>query len=185
ATVAAFLWCARAFTLISPGLGSHRRLNKLSLRGSPIMSGRALLLAFGFAAALAALPAGAANWLEMNFYLSGPEYEGKLPPCDYRDALVKIAARFNEKENMYWATDLRIVNFEKIRETAFRPWAAQTIPRRFCSGIVEISDGRRHIIHYSIAEDSGVIGAIWGVEWCIVGLDRNWSYNPACKMARP
>ena len=80
---------------------------------------------------------------------------------------------------------VRILNFEKIRETAFRPWAAQTIPRRFCSGIVEISDGRRHIIHYSIAEDSGMIGASWGVEWCIVGLDRNWSYNPACKMARP
>ena len=156
--------------------------------GSPIRSGRALLLAFGFAAALAALPAApasAANWLEMNFYLSGPEYEGKLPPCDYGDALVRIASRFNQKENMYWATDLRIVNFEKIRETAFRPWAAQTIPRRFCSGIVEISDGRRHIIHYSIAEDSGMIGASWGVEWCIVGLDRNWSYNPACKMARP
>jgi hypothetical protein len=30
-----------------------------------------------------------------------------------------------------------------------------------------------------------MIGAIWGVEWCIVGLDRNWAYNPACKMARP
>src|SRR6516225_7931863 len=125
------------------------------------MSGRALLLAFAFAAALAALPAAparAANWLEMNFYLSGPEYEGKLPPCDYRDALLKIASRFNEKENMYWTTDLRIV---------------------------EISDGRRHVIHYSIAEDSGMIGASWGIEWCIVGLDRNWAYNPACKMARP
>jgi hypothetical protein len=24
-----------------------------------------------------------------------------------------------------------------------------------------------------------------GIEWCIVGLDRNWAYNPACKMARP
>ena len=152
------------------------------------MSGRAPLLAFAFAAALAALPAtpaGAANWLEMNFYLSGPEYEGKLPPCDDRDALLRIASRFNQKENMYWATDLRILNFEKIRETAFRPWAAQTIPRRFCSGIVEISDGRRHVINYSIAEDSGMYGASWGVEWCIVGLDRNWSYNPACKMARP
>ena len=30
-----------------------------------------------------------------------------------------------------------------------------------------------------------MIGAYWGVEWCVVGLDRNWSYNPACKMARP
>jgi hypothetical protein len=152
------------------------------------MSGRALLLASALVAAFATLTSGtarAANWLEMNFYMSGPEYEGKLPPCDYPGALVKIAARFNEKENMYWNTDLRIVNFEKIRETAFRPWAANTIPRRFCSGIVEVTDGRRHTIHYSIAEDTGMIGASWGIEWCVVGLDRNWSYNPACKMARP
>ena len=152
------------------------------------MSGRAFLLACAFAAALAALSAGtarAAGWLEMNFYLSGPRYDGVLPPCDYRDALVKIASRFNQKENVYWNTDLRIVNFERIRETAFRPWAANTIPRRYCSGIVEVTDGRKHTIHYSIAEDTGMIGASWGVEWCVVGLDRNWSYNPACKMARP
>jgi hypothetical protein len=152
------------------------------------MTGRALSLASAFAVALAALPAGnahAADWLEMNFYLSGPEYTGKLPPCDYRDALTKIASRFNQRENTYWASDLQIVNFEKIRETAYRPWAANTIPRRFCSGIVEVTDGRKHTIHYSIAEDSGMIGASWGIEWCIVGLDRNWAYNPACKMARP
>jgi hypothetical protein len=175
----------------------ERVLDFAGVRGSPsceatvaessIMSGRALLLAFAFAAALAlpAAPARAANWLELNFYLSGPEYEGKLPPCDYGDALLRIASRFNRKEDQYWATDLRILNFEKVRETAFRPWAAQTIPRRFCSGIVEISDGTRHVINYSIAEDAGMIGASWGVEWCIVGLDRNWAYNPACKMARP
>ena len=24
-----------------------------------------------------------------------------------------------------------------------------------------------------------------GVEFCVVGLDRNWAYNPACKAARP
>ena len=152
------------------------------------MTDRALLLASALAAALAALPArtaSAANWLEMNFYLSCPEYEGKLPPCDYPDALVKIASRFNQTENMYWAIDLRVVNFERIRETAFRPWAANTIPRRFCSGIVEVSDGRRHTIYYSIAEDTGMIGASWGIEWCIVGLDRNWAYNPACKIAGP
>jgi hypothetical protein len=152
------------------------------------MTGRALSLASAFAVALAALPAGnanAADWLEMNFYLSGPEYTGKLPPCDYPDALTKIASRFNQRENTYWASDLKIVNFEKIRETAYRPWAANTIPRRFCSGLVEVTDGRKHTIHYSIAEDSGMIGASWGIEWCIVGLDRNWAYNPACKMARP
>ena|SRR5436190_1074537 len=137
---------------------------------------------------LAALPvdaATAAGWLEMNFYLSGPRYDGVLPPCDYPDALVKISSRFNEKENNFWNTDLKIVAFKHIRETAFRTWAAHSIPRRFCSGIVEVSDGQRHLIHYSIAEDTGIIGATWGVEWCVVGLDRNWAYNPACKMAQP
>jgi hypothetical protein len=48
-----------------------------------------------------------------------------------------------------------------------------------------VSDGRQHTVNYSIAEDAGIIGMSWGVEWCVVGLDRNWAYNPACKMARP
>jgi hypothetical protein len=140
------------------------------------------------AAAAAALPAGradAANWLEMNFYLSGPRYDGVLPPCDTPAALGKIASKFNERENTFWNTDLRILGFDKIRETAFRPWAANSIPRRYCSAVVEVSDGRRHAIHYSIGEDTGMIGMTWGVEWCVVGLDRNWAYSPACKMARP
>ena len=140
------------------------------------------------AAALAAPTcesARAASWLEMDFYLSGPRYEGVLPPCDYPDALVKISSRFNNRENSFWDTNLKILSFEKIRETAYRPWAVNTIPRRFCSGQVEISDGSRHAIHYSIAEDTGIIGSTWGVEWCVVGLDRNWAYNMACRMAQP
>src|SRR5437660_4252619 len=152
------------------------------------MSGRAALIGCALAAALVALPAasaGAASWLEMNFYLSGPRYDGVLPPCDYPDALVKISSRFNAKENKFWDPDLKVVAFEKIRETAFRPWAANTIPRRFCSGIVEVSDGGKHVIHYSIAEGTGMVGGTWGVEWCVAGLDRNWAFNPHCKMARP
>jgi hypothetical protein len=150
-------------------------------------SGSALICC-GFAATLFALPAGtarAANWLEMNFYMSGPRYEGILPPCDAEPALYKISSRFNMRENDFWNTDLRIVAFDKIRETAFRPWAANTIPRRYCSAIVHISDGRKTAVHYSIAEDTGMIGMTWGVEWCIVGLDRNWAFAPHCKMALP
>jgi hypothetical protein len=30
-----------------------------------------------------------------------------------------------------------------------------------------------------------MIGMKWGVEWCVVGVDRNWAYNPQCRMARP
>jgi hypothetical protein len=171
--------------LDSAGLRHHaRRLGE----ETSCMTGRALSLSAALACALslmAGAPARAASWLELNFYLSGPRYEGVLPPCDYQRALDRIASRFNQKENMYWNTDLRILAIGKIRETAFRPWAADTIPRRFCSALADVSDGKRHVIHYSIAEDTGIIGSTWGVEWCIIGLDRNWAFNPACKMARP
>jgi hypothetical protein len=153
-----------------------------------MMSRRVLLLVCAFAATLATLPAGsagAAGWLEMNFYLSGPRYDGVLPPCDAPEALQRISSRFNHKENQYWNSDLAILGFDRIRETAFRSWAPNTIPRRFCSAVVEVSDGRKHAIHYSIAEDAGMIGASWGVTWCVAGLDRNWAYSPACKMALP
>jgi len=30
-----------------------------------------------------------------------------------------------------------------------------------------------------------MIGANWGVQWCVVGIDRNWAYNPECKAAGP
>jgi hypothetical protein len=127
----------------------------------------------------------AADPFEMNFYLSGPRYDGVLPPCDYPAALDKIAARFNDKEATYWNSRLTIRGYDQIRETAFRPWAGNTIPRRFCSAMVYISDGSKRPLHYSIGEDSGMIGMTWGVEWCVVGLDRNWAYNPVCKLAQP
>jgi hypothetical protein len=143
----------------------------------------------GFALALTFLvlpdTAIAANFLEMNFWLSGPRYEGVLPTCEEPSALNRISARFGEKERAFWNSALDIKGFEKIQETAFRPWGSNAIPRRFCSAIIHVSDGSKHAIHYSIGEDSGMIGMTWGVDWCVVGLDREWAYDPACKMSRP
>lgn len=143
---------------------------------------RSLLIAsLLFAGALT--PASAAGLLEKGLYLTGPRYDGVLPPCEA--ALGTISSRFSEKEGRFWNSDLQIVGFDAVREIAFRPWASQTIPRRFCTAVAMVSDGRRHTVHYSIGEDTGIVGITWGVEWCVVGLDRNWAYNPACKMARP
>jgi len=143
---------------------------------------RSLAAALAVGLAISA-PAQAAGWLEKNFYLSGQNYDGVLPPCEA--ALGRIAARFGEKESRFWNSDLQILDFERVRETAYRPWAAGTIPRRFCSAVALVSDGRKHQVNYWIGEDTGMIGANWGVEWCVVGLDRDWAYNPRCKMARP
>ena len=148
----------------------------------------AALIALG-----AVAPAAAAGWLEKSIYLIGPRYDGVIPPCEA--ALGTIASRFAQKEGRFWNSDLQILGFDRVREIAFRPWAPETvawrpwgldyIPRRFCTAVAAVSDGRNHTVNYSIGEDTGIIGMIWGVEWCVVGLDRNWAYNPACKMARP
>ncbi len=153
--------------------------------GEGVMSGRVAYLLLALACALGVVPARAANPLEKNFWLSGPRYDRVIPTCDYAPALDRIIDRFGTKERRFWNSDLRIVGIEDIRESAVLPWAAQSIPRRFCSGTALINDGRRHPIYYSIAEDTGMIGMSWGVDFCVQGLDRNWAYNPACRAARP
>jgi hypothetical protein len=137
-----------------------------------------VLMGFG-----ALTPAQAAGWLEKGIYMTGPNYDGYLPACEA--ALGKIASRFAQKEGRFWNSDLQILDFEDVREIAYRPWAEGTIPRRYCIATALVSDGRKHRVNYSIIEDGGMIGMTWGVEWCVVGLDRNWAYNPKCKMALP
>jgi len=140
----------------------------------------AVLIGLGVVASLA--PAGAANGQEKQPVI-GLQYEGSLPACNA--VLGMIAWRFTQKESQFWASSLQLVGWENVRETAFRPWAAGTIPRRFCSAVALVNDGTKHDVHYWIGEGTGPIGALWGVEWCVVGLDRNWAYNPKCKMAQP
>ena len=150
------------------------------------MCSRALWLALALVVAmLPSATASSASLLELNFWLSGPRYDGALPPCDAQAPLETIASRFSQKEGRFWNSSLTIAGYESIREVAYRPGPPNSMPRRFCSALALVSDGLKHPIHYSIAEATGMIGAGWGVEWCVVGLDRNWAYSPACKMARP
>jgi hypothetical protein len=136
-------------------------------------------------AATCGAPATAANLLELNFWLEGPHYEGKLPTCQTPAALDKISSRFAQKEREFWNSTIEIVGYTHVHETAFRPWDRDLIPRRYCSARAMLSNGVERPIYYFIGEGYGMIGAGWGVEWCVVGYDRNWAYNPACKMARP
>jgi hypothetical protein len=143
----------------------------------------------GFGAVLGlllALPgfdgAQAANPFELNWWLTGPRYDGVVAEC--QSALPTITSQFQEKESKFWNSPLVITAYGRIHETAFRPWQSDNIPRRYCSGDVMLSDGKMRTVHYSLIEDGGFAGFGQGVEWCITGLDRNWAYNPNCKAAR-
>ena len=127
--------------------------------------------------------AQAANPLELNFWLSGPRYDGRVANCE--SALATITNQFGEKESTFWNSGLQITAYGQVHETAFRPWQSDNIPRRYCSAEAMLSDGKVRAVHYSIIEDGGFAGYDQGVEWCVVGLDRNWAYNPACRAARP
>jgi len=150
------------------------------------MVGRFISVAFALALSAASVsPSLAANPFEKNFWLPGPDYDRQMPACDYPAALDRIIGNFRTKEIRFWNSERQIVGIEHIRETAVMPWAAQSIPRRFCSGVALINDGVRHPIYYSIGEDTGMIGVDFGVNFCVVGLDRNWAYGPACRAAKP
>jgi hypothetical protein len=150
-----------------------------------LRSGLGAVLAVAVVMAASAVESRAAGFLEKNFYLSGPRYDAVVPLCAEPGPLEAVQQRFAEKEADFWNSKLAIVGFEKVREVAFRPWVADTVPRRFCQAVALVNDGKKRPVYYSISEDGGFASFSWGVEWCVIGLDRNLAFNPACRMVRP
>jgi hypothetical protein len=126
--------------------------------------------------------AQAANLFELNFGLFGPSYDGRVANCEA--GLSTISSQFQDKESTFWNSALQIAGFSKVHETAFRPWQSDNIPRRYCTADAMLTDGKLRQVHYSIIEDGGFAGYGQGVEWCVVGLDRDWAYNPRCRAAK-
>ena len=152
----------------------------LSLLKKPALAA-ALGVVFGLASF--GQSADAANPLELNFWLSGPRYDGRVVECER--ALGTITNQFWDKESTFWNSELRITGYGRVQEVAFRPWQSDNIPRRFCSADVMLNDGKMRTVHYSILEDGGFAGFGQGVQWCVTGLDRNWAYSPGCRAAKP
>jgi hypothetical protein len=178
-----------ALHLTFPGLSRHRPA-PAQCCGLPMRDLPSALRKFSLALALGAVfgllafaEAQAANLIEKNFYLSGPRYDGNLPPCEW--ALGKISSSFADKESTFWNSTLQITGYDRVHEIAFRPWQSDNIPRRYCAATAMVSDGKPRQVYFSIIEDGGFASFGDGVEFCVVGLDRNWAYNPACKAARP
>lgn len=136
---------------------------------------------------LAALPAAAGGR-----YVASPDraearinpMHGNLPACDDPAVLGEITSWFNSREAKFWGP-LQAVAYDHIRTLGYRPWGANFIPRRFCSGRIALNNGSLRRVDYSVRENLGLFGMTWNVNWCVSGLDRHRSYAPDCKMARP
>lgn len=116
-------------------------------------------------------------------------FDADIPGCQDPGVLEKVSTQFAEKESKFWNSSLTILGFERIERTAWRPWGLDFYPRRFCTAVATTSDGVRRRVDYSVRESLGIIGATWGVEFCVHGLDRNLAYAYAsatsCREARP
>jgi hypothetical protein len=116
-------------------------------------------------------------------------FDAQIPGCQDAGVLEKITYQFAEKEAKFWNSTLTITAYDSIERTAWRPWGVDFYPRRFCSAVATTSDGVRRRVDYSVRESLGIIGATYGVEFCVHGLDRNLSYAYAsassCREARP
>jgi hypothetical protein len=112
-------------------------------------------------------------------------YDGNLPPCDDPGVLARISDRFQQKETEYWSSTLQIGGYDRVRQIGFRANGLGYIPRRYCVARAQLNDQKPRAVIYAIQEDLGIIGIGYGVEWCVVGLDRNLAYAPGCQAVRP
>lgn len=112
-------------------------------------------------------------------------FDAALPACADPAVLQDVSGNFRRKEERFWNSSLQIVGFEHVRQVAWRPWGLDYIPRRYCTGVVFVSDGYKRRINFSITEDMGFIGIGWNTDACVDGLDRHYAYAPRCKQAGP
>ena len=115
-------------------------------------------------------------------------YRGKLnefPPCETESIRALVLRRFASTRSEYWGEPKAILAIDNVKTVGFRPEGLSYIPRLYCEGVAQTSDGVKRRIVYSIIEDGGMSGIGFGVDWCVVGLDPQNVYSPACRAAMP
>jgi hypothetical protein len=112
-------------------------------------------------------------------------FYGNMPACEDVGVLSALSSRFNQTQREFWNSQLAISSFDRIREIGFRSDGLAYIPRRFCIARAAMSDSKERTVIYNVVSSFGIIGISWGVEWCVIGLDPNFAYAPACSTLRP
>lgn len=115
-------------------------------------------------------------------------YSGKLsefPACETESIRALVSRRFTDTRREYWSEPTQILSITDVQTIGFRPEGQSYIPRLYCEGVATTNDGVKRRVVYSIVEEGGMSGIGYGVDWCVVGLDPNNAYAPACRAALP
>ena len=112
-------------------------------------------------------------------------YVGNIDLCDDPHILGRIQGVFRTTQNAYWKEDLQITDLDRVREISLRGNGTEYIPKRYCIARGHFSNNSLHTVIYDIEEGMGIIGFGDGVEYCVIGLDREFAFSPACSSLRP
>lgn len=99
-----------------------------------------------------------------------------LPPCNHPAVFARIEAEYYSR---HWASGVAIADIRAWK--SIRKYWPQDMPQHFCEGIIIAPGGATRPIYYAIIPD--VPG--YRLEWCVLGLDRQWAYDARCRLARP
>lgn len=146
---------------------------------------RAALILIAALAAGSAFAADSSYAPEARGIVAVPDDGKRLPLCNHPSLFTTIASDFHDKESEYWGSNARLTSFEEPVELGYRPWGPEFIPRRFCRTRAMVTGGSVHDVFYSVNYQTGTLGIVHGVTWCVDGYDRNLAYAPGCKMAGP
>ncbi len=112
-------------------------------------------------------------------------FYGGVPACDSARMIAEVEQGFANKESEFWSSELRIDAIVDIREIGWRANSVAYIPRRYCVGVARLSDHHDRKVVYELKDSLGFAGYMTGVDFCVVGYDRNFAYAPACSVLRP
>ena len=108
----------------------------------------------------------------------------KFPDCHDEKVLNTIIKRFNWAENQTWKRGFTIDYIERTRERLVQSTNVSPIPRRYCRGHAQLSNGRHPTLYYLIEGGQGLAGNGFNVEFCISGLDEWNEYDGSCRAIR-
>lgn len=113
-------------------------------------------------------------------------YAAQPDACVDARVFNRISKRFDHQvRNVPNLPQVGILDFYNVRHTRYEPaYENSPVERRYCHGVVYLSNGHRSDLWFLIENPMGFAGIGSNVEFCVSGFDRWHVYGGNCRVLR-